>query len=195
MFQLYPLKARLAVYVLILVLVTTLFRLDVYALESSPVQSVENRESIQVLLPLLIRIISAVEVKDFEKEVVVLTNQERMANGCGPVAMDSRLQLAAVRHSEDMAVNDFFSHIAPDGTSPWDRIHAQGYSFSLAGENIAAGYSSPESVVSGWMKSPGHRANILNCGFVHIGVGYYNLPNDPGNVKYQHYWTQVLAAP
>jgi uncharacterized protein YkwD len=144
MFQFYPLKARLVAYALILVFVAALFRVDVYASESPPVQSVENRENIQVLLPLLVRYTSAAQVKEFEKEVIVLTNQERMANGCGPVTMDTRLQLAAVRHSEDMANGDYFSHIAPDGTTPWDRIHTQGYIYSIAGENIAAGYSSPE---------------------------------------------------
>ena len=132
---------------------------------------------------------------DFAEQVVVLVNQERAANGCGPVTMESRLRAAAQGHSEDMALNDFFSHTGSDGSSPWDRIHAQGYQYSTAGENIAAGYSTPESVMDGWMNSPGHRANILNCDFVHIGVGYYYLANDTGSTNYHHYWTQDFAAP
>lgn len=131
----------------------------------------------------------------FENQVMILTNQERLNNGCEPLALDDRLQMAAESHSQDMAINDFFSHIAPDGTTPWDRIHAQGYFYSTAGENIAAGYSSPESVVHAWMNSEGHRANILNCGFKVIGVGYYFLKNDNGDVNYWHYWTQVFASP
>lgn len=131
----------------------------------------------------------------FEEQVVALTNQERLAHGCGAVTMEARLRAAAQGHSADMALNDFFSHTGSDGSSPWDRIHAQGYWYSTAGENIAAGYSSPESVVAGWMNSSGHRANILNCAFVHIGVGYYYLQNDTGNVNYHRYWTQVFAAP
>ncbi|HBX70805.1 MAG TPA: CAP domain-containing protein [Chloroflexi bacterium] len=134
-------------------------------------------------------------VPSFEERVVELTNQEREANGCSPVTMEPRLQAAAEGHSADMALNDFFSHTGSNGSSPWDRIHAQGYSYSRAGENIAAGYSTPESVVTGWMNSDGHRANILNCSFVHIGVGYYYLQNDPGSVRYRHYWTQVFASP
>jgi uncharacterized protein YkwD len=131
----------------------------------------------------------------FEEQVVALTNQQRLAHGCDPVSMETRLRVAAQGHSADMALNDFFSHTGSNGSSPWDRILAQGYSFSTAGENIAAGYPSPESVVAGWMNSSGHRANILDCGFIHIGVGYYYLQNDTGNVNYHHYWTQVLAAP
>ena len=133
---------------------------------------------------------------DFAEQVVTLTNQERAAHGCGPVTMESRLQAAAQGHSEDMALNDFFSHTGSDGSSPWDRIHAQGYQYSTAGENIAAGYSTPEDVVAGWMASDeGHRENILNCDFVHIGVGYYYLANDTGSINYHHYWTQDFAAP
>ena len=63
------------------------------------------------------------------------------------------------------------------------------------GENIAAGYASPEAVMSGWMNSSGHRANILNCNFTEIGVGYAYAANDPGTIQYRHYWTQVLAKP
>jgi len=131
----------------------------------------------------------------FAEQVVTLTNQERAAHGCGPVTMEPRLRAAAQGHSEDMALNDFFSHTGSDGSSPWDRIHAQGYHYSTAGENIAAGYSTPEDVVAGWMASDGHRANILNCDFVHIGVGYYYLANDTGSINYHHYWTQDFAAP
>ena len=131
----------------------------------------------------------------YEDQVIILTNQERINNGCEPLVMDDRLQLAAEGHSQDMAINDFFSHTAPDGTTPWDRIHEEGYYYSMAGENIAAGYPSPESVVQAWMSSDGHRGNILNCGFTDIGVGYYYLKNDTGDFRYRYYWTQVFAAP
>jgi len=132
---------------------------------------------------------------DFEERVVELTNIERQNYGCEPVTMDTRLWAAAAGHSEDMAVNDFFSHTGSDGSSPDERIIAQGYIWSGWGENIAAGYTSPESVVNAWMSSSGHRANILNCSFVHIGVGYFYLENDTGNFNYYHYWTQDFASP
>ena len=70
-----------------------------------------------------------------------------------------------------------------------------GYQWSGAGENIAAGYASPEDVMDGWMNSQGHRANILNCAFRDIGVGYVYLANDTGQVNYRHYWTQDFGTP
>ncbi len=85
-----------------------------------------------------------------------------------------------------MAAQNYFDHTALDGRSPGDRIAAAGYEAWSWGENIAAGYTSPQSVVDGWMNSPGHRANILNSGFCDIGVGYaYD-----GESHYRYYWTQ-----
>jgi uncharacterized protein YkwD len=132
----------------------------------------------------------------FAQQVVAVVNIERAAAGCNPVTMHPQLNQAALGHSQDMAFNDFFSHTGSDGSSPWQRIVAAGYTnFSTAGENIAAGYSTPQAVMTGWMNSPGHRNNILNCAFQHIGVGYYYLANDTGSVNYHHYWTQVFASP
>ena len=131
----------------------------------------------------------------FAAEVVRLVNEERATAGCGPLAVDARLQAAALGHSEDMALNDFFSHTGSDGSSPVDRVNAQGYDWSLLGENIAAGYTSPASVVAGWMDSDGHRANILNCQFTETGVGYTYLENDTGDRNFHHYWTHVFARP
>lgn len=62
------------------------------------------------------------------------------------------------------------------------------------GENIAAGYSTPEAVVEGWKNSSGHRANLLNPNFTELGVGYYYLANDTGSVNYNRYWTQVFGS-
>lgn len=131
----------------------------------------------------------------FALQVIDLANQERQNAGCAPLTVDNRLMAAAQAHSEDMALNDFFSHTSLDGTEFWERILAQGYNFSIAGENIAAGYPTPQDVMDGWMNSQGHRDNILNCGYQDIGVGYYYLANDTGSVNYYHYWTMNLAAP
>jgi uncharacterized protein YkwD len=73
------------------------------------------------------------------------------------------------------------SHTGSDGSSPGDRITRAGYTWSAYGENVAYGYATPEQVMNGWMNSPGHRANILNCSFKEIGVGLAQ----PGS-----YWTQ-----
>ncbi|MFW5419568.1 CAP domain-containing protein [Nocardiopsis sp. CNT-189] len=103
-------------------------------------------------------------------EVVSLVNEERAEAGCGPVSVDSRLTDASERHSRDMADRDYMSHHTPEGIGPGERAEEAGYS-AWGGENVAAGYSSPEAVMEGWMNSEGHRANILNCDFVSIGVG------------------------
>ena len=123
---------------------------------------------------------------DFESEVTVLVNVERTAEGLGPLSYDANLTSAARGHSQDMGLNDYFNHTSQDGRSPGDRITAAGYSWNTYGENIAAGQSTPATVVAGWMNSPGHRANILNPDFCDIGVGYAYVASS----TYGHYWTQ-----
>lgn len=131
----------------------------------------------------------------FEQEVLTLVNSERASAGCPSLTANDKLVAAARGHSQDMADNDFFSHTGSNGSSPSDRIEAQGYNWSWWGENIAAGYSSPADVMAGWMNSPGHRDNILTCDFTEIGIGYVYNANDGGNVDYGHYWTQVFGRP
>ncbi|WP_432069414.1 CAP domain-containing protein [Streptomyces sp. AA1529] len=116
-----------------------------------------------------------------EDQVLALVNKERAKAGCKPLTANAKLTKAARAHSEDMAAQKNMSHTGSDGSSPGDRIERAGYSWSTYGENVAYGYSSPESVMEGWMNSSGHRANILNCDFEEIGVGHAQ----PG-----HYWTQ-----
>lgn len=127
----------------------------------------------------------------YEAEVINLINQERANEGLPALSSQSQLTSAARTHSDDMACNNFFSHTSPTTGSPFDRIVAAGYSYSAAGENIAAGYGSPSALVDGWMNSSGHRANILSASFTQIGVGYaYWAESD-----YGAYWTAVFASP
>jgi len=127
-------------------------------------------------------------------EVVALTNQARRENGCDVMLTSSPLlDLAAQRHSEDMARRGYFDHVSPDGAKPGDRISATGYRWSRYGENIAAGHASPAQVVKGWMQSPGHRANLLDCAFREIGVGY-SAEGEQATVR-STLWTQVFATP
>lgn len=126
----------------------------------------------------------------FIQRVVDLTNQQRLENGLQPLQVNLKLANIAQAHSQDMAVHDYFSHTGLDNSSPGDRAKSAGYQYSDVGENIAAGYTTPEQVVQGWMNSPGHRANILNANYHDIGIGYYNLANDTGNVNYNSYWTE-----
>ena len=105
-----------------------------------------------------------------EELAVRLTNAQRAQHGCSALRVDSRLRTAARGHSKDMHVRHYFEHDSLDGTSPWDRIKATGYT-SPGAENIAMGYATAQAVVDGWMKSPGHRANILNCSLKAVGIG------------------------
>ncbi|WP_327134664.1 sigma-70 family RNA polymerase sigma factor [Streptomyces sp. NBC_01343] len=120
-------------------------------------------------------------------QVIALVNSERAAAGCGPLKEDPKLQSAAQGHSDDMAARDFFDHTNPDGADPGKRTTAAGYRWSTYGENIARGQQTAASVMDSWMKSPGHRANILNCSFKDIGVGIHTGPGGP-------WWTQNFGA-
>jgi uncharacterized protein YkwD len=102
-----------------------------------------------------------------------LTNARRAAAGCGALSSQSQLTRAAQVHADDMAANDYFSHTGRDARAPWDRARAQGFTGRGIGENIARGYASARAVVDGWIDSPGHRANIENCAYRYIGVGYH----------------------
>ncbi|HEY9619334.1 MAG TPA: CAP domain-containing protein [Crinalium sp.] len=128
-------------------------------------------------------------------QVVSLTNQFRQQNGLQPLSANGTLNSVALKHSQNMANQDFFSHTEPDGSQPWDRMTAAGYSWSAAGENIAGGQQTAQEVFNAWVNSSGHRANMLNPNFREIGVGYYELTNDTGNVNYNRYWTQVFGSP
>lgn len=131
---------------------------------------------------------------DFVQRVLDLTNQFRAQNGVAPLQLNLELNAAALNHSTNMALQDFFSHTGKDGTSAGDRIRQVGYQSNAWGENIAAGYSTPDQVVQGWINSPGHRANMLNPRFTELGVGYYNLTNDTGSINYTNYWTQDFGS-
>jgi uncharacterized protein YkwD len=127
----------------------------------------------------------------YEARVIELINIERANAGLSALSAQGQLGSAAQLHSADMACNNYFSHTGLDGSSSGDRAQRQGYGSGFVGENIAAGYSSPESTVKGWMNSPGHKANILNVDYTEIGVGYAF----GGNSDYGSYWTAVFARP
>lgn len=127
----------------------------------------------------------------YTAQVVTLTNAERAKAGCGALTVDATLTSVAQAHSQDMATKNYFSHDSQDGRSPFDRMTAAGYRYSTAAENIAAGQRTPQDVVTGWMNSPGHKANILNCALKQIGVGYATATG----AAYGTYWTQDFGTP
>ncbi|CAH2464904.1 CAP domain-containing protein [Bacillus sp. S4] len=123
----------------------------------------------------------AKSLSEFEQRVVELTNAERTKQGLPALQIDTELSKVARAKSEDMQKNNYFDHNSPTYGSPFDMMKKFGISYTSAGENIAQGQRTPEEVVQAWMNSTGHRANILNSGFTHIGVGYVESGN---------YWTQ-----
>ena len=125
-------------------------------------------------------------VAAYEQEVFDLVNQIREENGLEPFVYNETLAETARAHSQDMIDRNFFDHTNPDGKSPFDRMRDNGLSYSMAAENIAVGYPSPEAVVEGWMNSEGHRANILG-GCEELGVGLAL------GGSYGYYWTQCFA--
>lgn len=127
----------------------------------------------------------------FESTLIGLINQERQSRGMGMLSPQSQLTTAARNHSADMACNDFFSHTGSDGSLPWDRISAQGYSYSAVAENIFAGSSSAQAAFDAWMNSPGHRDNMLNASYTEIGIGYRYWADS----SYSAYTTAVFALP
>jgi uncharacterized protein YkwD len=123
---------------------------------------------------------------DFEHEVIRLTNVERAKEGLPALLRCDLLTLAAQGHSMDMAQNNFVNHIGSDGSNPFDRMDKAGAMYGSASENVAAGPPTPADVVKGWMDSPGHRVNILNPRYTHIGIGLQVQEGSP----YKYYWTQ-----
>ena len=126
---------------------------------------------------------SSSSVSAYEAEVVRLVNVERAKNGLGALTLNAKLSDVARAKSQDMRDKGYFSHTSPTYGSPFDMMSKFGISYRTAGENIAMGYSTPQAVVTGWMNSSGHRANILNGSFTQIGVGYVASGN---------YWTQMF---
>ncbi|MCX4529593.1 MULTISPECIES: CAP domain-containing protein [unclassified Streptomyces] len=120
-------------------------------------------------------------------EVIRLVNVERGKAGCGALTSNAKLTQAAQSYTEVMARSGELSHTGPDGSTMSGRISATGYKWSATGENIAKGQANAAEVVDAWMKSPGHRANILNCKFTEIGVGVQKAGGP--------WWTQDFARP
>ncbi|MDA7747148.1 CAP domain-containing protein, partial [Psychromonas sp.] len=141
-----------------------------------------------------------IRCEDDLTEVLTLINELRaQPQTCGStlysavdaLAWSNLLTLAAEKHSNDMANANFFSHTGSDDSSAGDRITEQGYSWSSYAENIAAGQTSVQSVVDGWMNSEGHCKNIMSENITEMGLAC--TTND--SADYKTYWTQDFARP
>jgi uncharacterized protein YkwD len=150
---------------------------------------------------------AAGNVEQVRAAVLCLINQERERHGEGALAPNTKLNHAAQAHSRDMAEQDYFSHVAPNGSTPLQRMRASGYLPNsqdgyAVGENIAWGtmwLATPQSIVSAWMASPGHRANILDGTYRETGIGVEPRPpaalaeGQPGALYTQDFGTIIPA--
>ncbi|MDR7325607.1 CAP domain-containing protein [Catenuloplanes niger] len=130
---------------------------------------------------------AAVATTTLEAQVVALTNEARVKAGCTKLTVNAHLAKAAQAFSRDMADKNYFSHTGKDGSNFVQRAKRAGFTRTAMGENIAWGYRDAQGVVKGWMNSPGHRKNILNCKSTLIGVGAAR------NAKGVVYWTQEFG--
>ena len=122
-----------------------------------------------------------------QTEINRLTNVERAKHGCAAVTVNPQLTTAARGHSGWMAQTGTFSHTGSGGSTFTNRARAAGYG-SPSGENIAWGYRDAAQLVDGWMNSPGHRANIVNCASTTVGVGAVYAANGTP------YYTQIFGS-
>ncbi|MGE0349603.1 CAP domain-containing protein [Hydrogenophaga sp.] len=114
-----------------------------------------------------------------------------LMSAVAPLTWDDRLFSAAARHSVDMATNNYFSHTGLDGRSASQRIADEGYAWSWAGENIAAGQSTVSAAMSTWLASEGHCANIMRAEYRDVGVSCMQRTGS----DYGRYWTMSLGRP
>ena len=131
---------------------------------------------------------SSLIVNSTATETVYLVNIERAKAGLPTLTIDAPLSKIATLKSEDMVTNDYFSHTSPTYGAPWDMAKEFGYSYRSFGENIAYGQRTPEEVVTAWMNSPGHKANILNKQYTNIGAGIAKDAN--GRI----YWVHMFSS-
>ncbi len=102
-------------------------------------------------------------------ELDTQTNIERTSVDLHGLRLDSQLSSAALAKANDMIAENYWSHNSPSGTTPWSFISGSGYKYTVAGENLAMGFSNSKDVVDGWMASPAHKANVLDKSYTDVG--------------------------
>ncbi|BCX04669.1 MAG: hypothetical protein KatS3mg053_2607 [Candidatus Roseilinea sp.] len=146
----------------------------------------------------------------YVEQMIWQLNQYRIQHNVPPLKVNPALMQAAQSYAERLALGNFFGHYDPDFNCnrPSDRAAAAGYTeWNVIGENLAAGYSTPESALDALKRSAGHNATMLSVDFREVGIGYYYEQNDAANVRqngacpytgvggpYRHYWVQLLGA-
>lgn len=109
------------------------------------------------------------------------TNKDRAAAQEQSVSMDERLNQAAQAKADDMVAKNYWAHVTPTGQQPWSFITATGYQYQAAGENLAYGFDSADTLLGAWMHSPEHRANVLGQSYTDVGFGIAESNDFMGN--------------
>ena len=131
------------------------------------------------------------DLDDIRDDVIRITNQKRRKRGLDPLTGDDLLHKAAQGHADEMdAMGRYLGHDSTDGRDPGDRIDEVNYDWRVYRENVASGQRTAKEVVKAWMKSPGHRKNILSDDISEIGVGFA-VDDQSGSA----YWVQKFADP
>jgi hypothetical protein len=155
--------------------------------------SVASIAALLLLLPLSAAAMSS-------SALITLTNQQRVAAGLQSLNVNSELTASATAKAQDMLARNYWAHFAPDGTSPWHFISGSGYSYTHAGENLAMDFATDDAVMTGWMNSPTHRANVLDPDYRDIGIAVVQgtLLGEQTTLVVAHYGTpteQTTPAP
>lgn len=139
------------------------------------------------------------EIREFrgdENAIIELVNDSRHEFGLPPLARNEKLSRSALAKAQDMERKQYFEHISPEGLQPWFFAEKQDYRYKNFGENLAEGFFSSESIHESWMKSSGHRNNILSEDFEEIGVAIISFKQNglKSFLIVQHFGTQLESS-
>ncbi len=130
-------------------------------------------------------------------QVIDQTNRTRASLGLPPLASNNLLAQAAQAKGNSMCGEQYWAHVSPSGTTPWVFIKNAGYKYAVAGENLARDFADTNSMLSAWMASPTHRANIVSERYKEIGIAVLdcNLLGSDTALVVQMFGTQVTGTP
>lgn len=132
----------------------------------------------------------------YQQELIELTNKKRAEKGLSSLKHNPKLDQAAKLKAADMFSDDYWAHVAPDGTDPWHWFKQAGYDYYMAGENLARDFNTSAGVVSAWMASPTHRENLMQKEFKEIGMAVVNgeLDGEETTLVVQMFATPAISA-
>lgn len=124
--------------------------------------------------------------------LVDMTNEYRLSNQQPPLRLNPTLEASALMKAKDMEAGQYFAHVSPSGTTPWQWFSKAGYSFVYAGENLAINFTESVDVSNAWIASPTHQANLISQKFDEIGIAVHNgtYQGRPTTFVVQHFGKQ-----